>query len=95
VSVEKAAYLPLEIQTRVPPSPLPTVYCEFSFVKDEAPGAHLEILKSGTRGGYAFMTLEYLHELTLKNRGKLCLNVFFISSLFNDAVSYSVIRISQ
>jgi len=29
------------------------------------------------------MTLEYLHDVALKNRGKLCLNAFFISGLFN------------
>jgi hypothetical protein len=39
------------------------------------------------------MTLEYLHDVALKNRGQLCVNAFFISSLFNNAVSYSVIRI--
>jgi hypothetical protein len=59
---------------------------------DKAPGAHLQIQKFKTHGGYAFMTLECLHDVALKSRGKLCLNAFLISSLFNNAVSYSVIR---
>jgi hypothetical protein len=63
-----------------------------SFFKDKAPGAHLQIQKFRTRGGYTFMTLEYFHYVALKRRGKLCLNAFFISNLFNNAVSYSVIR---
>ena len=38
------------------------------------------------------MALEYHHDLALKTRGKLCLNALFIGSLFNNAVSYSAIR---
>jgi hypothetical protein len=68
------------------------VHTASSFFKDKAPGAHLQIQKCRTYGVCAFVTLEYLHDLALKSRGKLCLNAFFISSLFNNAVSYSVIR---